>query len=516
MSSSKKGIESSSTTTAAIKRDLGRLSASASGHIHRSNRSKSRSNTSFDDLPEDVFTEILCRLPCNKLLVRCKCVSKRWQSLVSFLICDPKFIGRFICLKHDGKTPIIRSLLNWEGNEFRVTKAEELLTTMKMKAEELITAMTMKVEKLLTRMTTKAEDEAYITTADFATIMTTTAEKSFVTVSSKPLAPLFKNLMRSYHLKEKPMVLATYNDLVLCRDLHVDVDDDAPLKKAYEYYYICNPYTFQCVALPRPLRAHDQYGHVTVGFICDLANSGSRCKVVRFHPKDKENSSKLEVEIFSSETGEWRRSIISLRQKVSSCHMNIVTYPYNGMLYYWNSDYNNFVGFDPFRINSSSDGDDTIERYKGRIIEFEFGGESSKIECVGTCGGRLRFIGGFDLISCILPVWELKEEQDERALDRSGKLFLKRKTYSLDREMIDAHQDMMRFCADRFFDPNDENILCMHTHGHSGSEFLRYNIRTRKWSVMCHAPDVRIYQLNGTGYIFPLTVLPWWPTPVPK
>ncbi|KAL6140535.1 hypothetical protein ACLB2K_058834 [Fragaria x ananassa] len=109
MSNSMKGFERSGTTPA-IKLG-GKLSMSAIGlippsassdHIHQSERSKPMSDTScFDDLPEDVFAEILCRLPCHKLLVRCKRVSKRWNRFVSFLICDSNFISRFIRLKHD-------------------------------------------------------------------------------------------------------------------------------------------------------------------------------------------------------------------------------------------------------------------------------------------------------------------------------------------------------------------------------------------------------------------------------
>ncbi|KAL6143735.1 hypothetical protein ACLB2K_054430 [Fragaria x ananassa] len=399
MSNSKKDFERSGTTSA-LKRDLAMLSMSAielipasasSGHIHRSKRSKPMSNSSFDDLPEDVFAEILCRLACHKQLVRCNYVSKRWMSHVSFLIRDSNFmITRFMRLKRDSKTPIVRALMNSRGDEFRVAK----VTTMKMKAKELITTVTMEVEELLTRMSSNAEDEALITTADFATIVTKTVEQSLGVICPKPLAPLFKSLMMSCNWKREPVVLATYNDLVLCRyGISIEKYD----------YYICNPYTTQFVALPQSPPSDEFERYAVFGFICDLDNSGSsRCTIVRIG--QFEPSSEVKVEIFSSETGVY--------------------------------------------------GD-------GRTIEF--GERKPFVKCAGVSGGRLRFIGlDFNLYE--LLVWELEEEEDVRAHDRSGKLFLK----------------------------------CM-----------RCNIRTRKWSKVPHG----LYMFNRREDLFQLTVLPWWPTP---
>ncbi|PRQ35078.1 putative F-box domain-containing protein [Rosa chinensis] len=42
------------------------------------------------DLPEDIVVKILCRLPV-KSLIRFTCVSKRWCSITSMIISDPKF-----------------------------------------------------------------------------------------------------------------------------------------------------------------------------------------------------------------------------------------------------------------------------------------------------------------------------------------------------------------------------------------------------------------------------------------
>ncbi|XP_024155859.1 uncharacterized protein LOC112163839 [Rosa chinensis] len=50
----------------------------------------------MDDLPDLVKVEILCRLPC-KYVVRCKCLSKHWLTLISDS--DPYFVSRFQCLQ---------------------------------------------------------------------------------------------------------------------------------------------------------------------------------------------------------------------------------------------------------------------------------------------------------------------------------------------------------------------------------------------------------------------------------
>ncbi|KAL6210539.1 hypothetical protein ACLB2K_015771 [Fragaria x ananassa] len=119
---------------------------------------------------------------------------------------------------------------------------------------------------------------------------------------------------------ESPIVEATFEDLVLCC-----------ATKSYQfYYYICNPLTKQWIALPPVPNVIES--KVPVGFICEPCydhgreeqssimklNAGYRCRVVRILPNttqkpelDLFNTSQQPelgffVEIFSSETGEWR------------------------------------------------------------------------------------------------------------------------------------------------------------------------------------------------------------------
>ncbi|KAK9923884.1 hypothetical protein M0R45_032282 [Rubus argutus] len=61
----------------------------------------------LDDLPDAILVEILCRLPCNKLIFQYKCVSTRWFSLIT----DPNFIRLYLHLQRDLQKPIITTLV---------------------------------------------------------------------------------------------------------------------------------------------------------------------------------------------------------------------------------------------------------------------------------------------------------------------------------------------------------------------------------------------------------------------
>lgn len=163
------------------------------------------------------------------------------------LLSDLYFIGRFLCLQSE--TPIKRTMINSEGEE--------------------------------------------------------------IPTFSKPLTRLFKRLMSFHSLEKEPVVVGTYNDLVLCSKTE-DYQRD---------YYICNPYTKQWFALPPTPRVHRFAPHA--GFIvhelngqdststtCSIIpNADYSWRVIRILP----NPSDLEdfhVEIFSSETREWIELVV--------------------------------------------------------------------------------------------------------------------------------------------------------------------------------------------------------------
>ncbi|PQP95222.1 hypothetical protein Pyn_21929 [Prunus yedoensis var. nudiflora] len=205
----------------------------------------------------------------------------------------------------------------------------------------------------------------------------------------------------------KPRILGTYNDLILCSTTWE------------EDYYICNPYTRQWIALPPTPRVHS--GSVIRGFMCDhpyynheelvgnrtssnniKLNAEYRYRVVRITAV-QENYLEFTVEIYSSETGEWR----------------------DGLL----------IGVDPFNnINSSistganTTGDIVVNNELCRFVQFhkpEYNIEY--VQCLGVCQGRLQMCH-YDMEDPykrgIVCVWELKEveEDDQKADGIAGRL----------------------------------------------------------------------------------------------
>ncbi|PRQ35547.1 putative F-box domain-containing protein [Rosa chinensis] len=276
--------------------------------IH-STSTKSTHVLKIDDLPDFLLVEILCRLPSKEFVFQCKCVSKHWLNLIS----DPYLIGRFLHLQRFHKqTPIAHSLIDRRGEEFP------------------------------TPGTTQS--------------------------SSNLLAPLFERLMGFHGLKEKPYIVGTCNDLVLCCQTRHDQDQLD--------FYICNPCTRKWIALPPTTRSRT---NVPVGFICDRyydeedSTSGTnstvnikkdyRCKVVRILPHDLSKSfydcaSKFIVEVFSFETGEWRESIVSSPRSINIGDTSVA---YNGMLYWTYTAYEpreetGLIRLDPFMLDNGSAG----------------------------------------------------------------------------------------------------------------------------------------------------------------
>ncbi|KAL6275848.1 hypothetical protein ACE6H2_019449 [Prunus campanulata] len=334
----------------------------------------------------------------------------------------------------------------------------------------------------------------------------------------------------------KPLVLGTYNDLILCS---TTFERD---------YYICNPYTRQWIALPPTPEVH--MGSEIRGFMCDhpyynheelvgnrtssnniKLNAEYRYRVVQI-TADKENCFEFTVEIYSSETGEWRESVISSPRGFSftSCTPAVA---YNGMLY-WLSFGGLLTGVDPFNnINSSistganTTGDIVVHNELCRFVQFhepEYNIES--VECLGVCQGRLRMCH-YDMEdpskSGIVCVWELKEDEekdDQKADGIAGRLmkWCLIKKLNLN-EMVAENPDIAKWLAEaggwwvarvRAFDPNDEDILYVNL----DEDIVACNFRTRT-SFTRQRTDVIGSELHPWAKAFPLS-LKRWPTPLPN
>lgn len=215
----------------------------------------------IDALPDLVLVEIFCRLPFEST-VPCKLVSKRWSTVLS----DPYFVRRFLSIQRELHRPIFSTLLF--TRKFKYAFLPKLSTR------------NFSLNLLLPTCSQEKEKDPQ-------------SQKGFGVAREK------------YDQKpqmSRGVVVGTYNDLVLfCQSWEYQRD-----------YFICNPYTKHCVALPPTPCV---YRTVHVGFICEpyykeqqktnsvefILSADYRCRVVRLLPD-------FDMEIFSSETGEWIES----------------------------------------------------------------------------------------------------------------------------------------------------------------------------------------------------------------
>ncbi|KAH0989297.1 hypothetical protein GBA52_000780 [Prunus armeniaca] len=287
-------------------------------------------------------------------------------------------------------------------------------------------------------------------------------------VSSPPinlLTPALKGFPGVHRLMEKPVVVAIYNDLVLCC-ITEDYQRD---------YYICNAYTMQYAELPpTPSQCHKS---VRVGIICNVPdykfeeddwkgnnihlNVECRFTVVRILPpvelandEKKGDMLKLNVEIFSSDTDRGL-SVIGLGP---------------------------FYDNDGTSSSSSNNGD-----HKLRFTVFE--------ETLDF-GFTVQYL---DVTTRSLYLYELKQTQDGAAAGKTLCLS-KRGVYSFDPEMIPINA----YCVMIAFDPNNKDIFYLHVR----RDIIKWNIRTGEWS--------KLFKHWATHRYYYTVVLPWWPTPVPR
>ncbi|KAI5355501.1 PREDICTED: F-box [Prunus dulcis] len=436
------------TAAKARKRTRLPLGLPTSSKLKRSKRSLSAERrTSIDDLPSVILAEILCRLACNKYVFQCKTVSKRWCTLIE----DPYFIGCFVRIQSYKGIPKIRTLITKRAVEFRPIQTQAL-----------------------------------------------------------------NMFMRFHRLMEKPVVVATYNDLVLC----------CMTKDCQHIYYICNACTMQYVVLPpTPSRCHKS---VRVGFICNVPdykceeddwkgnnfqhNVECRYTVVRILPpvefengEKKCDTFKLNVEIFSSDTGEWRESVVSSPQHFNFGRLKELSFTYNGMLYWLTEQDFIVIGLGPFYDNdgtssSNNNGDGIIDHKLGFTIFEETLDFGFMLQYSGVCRGYV-LLCNMSMLSRSLYVYELKQSQDDGGAAAGKKLYLsKRRVYSFDAEMIPFKSNMLLIA----FDPSNKDIFYLRV----DDDIIKWNVHTGKWSKISR------HWVKRCDYY--TVVLPWWPTSIPR
>ncbi|KAL6192765.1 hypothetical protein ACLB2K_033851 [Fragaria x ananassa] len=320
-----------------------KLSVSCYDTVVKSKQLESKSaSTSIDDLPEVALVEILCRLPSCESLVQCKCVSKRWCNVLS----DPYLIGRFLWLRMERIPPIVTR----RGPVVHSNFGCELFTL--------------------------------------------------------EVAARLRNVLG---LRRDPLILATWNDLALCCKARTDQPG----------YFICNLRTMHLVTLPPFPRGHRNR---PVGFMCEPCyykedrsdidqenqrevmkiNADFRFKVVRIPDEPRKKCLRLKIQVFSSEIGEWRESVVPCPRGCSSWHISLFGFAGNGMLY-WNTT-NGILALGPFTNGADDHG------YQFHFIWTSM--DEYVPVCLGVYGGRLLFYDYyFDSEIFELCIWELTEEE---------------------------------------------------------------------------------------------------------
>jgi|UniRef100_A0A2N9FAD4 hypothetical protein len=432
------------------------------------------SEPEINKLPDAMLFEILSRLPC-RLVLQCKSISKRWCSLIS----DPSFIRGF-CHRHRKYSDPFTLLLQYQNNIVFVPSENSDLYLHCCGGE-----------------------------FDFLNFL-----------------PCNERARKTFPYR----IVAAFNDLLL-------VWREVP-PMCFSEYYICNPLTKQWLMLPSTSR---RTRIVMVGFICEpysdkeLAIANYRYKVVRWiysSLESKSNTSELQMEIFSSETGEWSNFVVSLpRGRRFNPHINRImeagVVACNGMLHWldvegfvvldpWGVDEEDkmikgFVVFDPFNENAEQ-----CLRYIDPPIEF-LRDDNFSLESFGVFQGRLRiFQSAFQEVA-FFCVWELED------YGNAGKWCMKHKVYFKD--MVSEHPDLITIARKSSwsvhflaFHPKDGEIFYL--------RFWNYvvlcNMRTMVLKIEGQLCDRGKVLVGNDGPFIPVPAKsaflhgqPSWPTPVP-
>lgn len=440
------------------------IHATKRSHIGQPPRS---SKSTIDNLPDFLLVEIFCRLPHNKVVFRCKCISKRWRTLLS----DPYFINRFLRIQHDQQRPLLNQYVMIP---IRFAKHKAIVLTM------------------------SSEPPPPLIEANISSIF------SFL--------PCFQG--HEYAEKGDSLyVPATYNDLVLC----------SPTKTSQRDYYICNSYTKEWIRLPPTHRIYSG-DLVSAGFICEpfynikedgtssnssiiKLNTEYRFKVVRLLPNQDYNG--FYVEIYSSETGEWREypsSSILCQQRLYNFYSPSVAC--NGKLY-WLNHSGSLFELDPFSMCSTSDVID-----KCRFIDSPTPDVRTSNFHIGVCRGRLQMCPfSFHSRRCdTMAIWELKENE----VDGKPEWCLLHQLSSLS-EMVPKQPLSISSFHIVGFHPIYRDIVYLE-HSDVYSDEPRYivmcNVRERTLETAAKIPFENSHGVPWVVEGICPYVIPWWPTPV--
>ncbi|XP_059638993.1 uncharacterized protein LOC132281293 [Cornus florida] len=202
----------------------------------------------------------------------------------------------------------------------------------------------------------------------------------------------------------------------------------------------------------------------------------SSFRVVRIHKRQIQDTTNLELEIFSSDSWKWTQTIVSTKEQKPLYFSPIVSC--NGILYWTYVDRANIFAYDPF---TNTDHFRIITQPK----------DKDKYHGVKHSLGKRHGILSFtQCYASTLSIWELK---DYSGLEWSLVHKVDLNTMKLDHRTIPA------------IHPIYGDLIYLHIR----RTFVLCNMRTRTLKEVCSLIPYCTYPV-----VSPF-VLPFWPTPVP-
>ncbi|OVA08924.1 F-box domain [Macleaya cordata] len=307
---------------------------------------------------------------------------------------------------------------------------------------------------------------------------------SFRFLNSKPL---------SLNKQEEIYLLASSNGLVLCST-----------KRYFDYrYYVCNPLTKQWVLLPLHYRARVNKP-VLHGFICESSSSSLTTKSTYYKvfriPLFEKWSNDFILEIFSSNTGQWKKHKISCPQSVSMHFLyckpsNVVSL--NGVVYWIEGRYR-IIAYDLFN-KKNANGD-----HQCRLINLP--AEARVYVDDRFLGQSEGFIGYSECFIGELSVWKLEDDFSRGSWD--WRLVHSIRTVDMLPENFDdeVFKDLFpNYCFNLkplAFNPVDQNVMIL---GYGSKSIFAYNMKTRILKLLSR--DSYYYSSTASG-VSPFVLAP--------
>ncbi|KAG2398707.1 hypothetical protein LR48_Vigan04g019000 [Vigna angularis] len=420
-------------------------------------------NTTIHNLFDDSLTEIFCKLPC-KSLFSCKSVSKHWLTLIS----NPNFHSVYLTHQHTLFHKIQSQGEDPDQPSFILKPYNALVIAPNLPSLQL----------------GSLENHLSLTSlgSDF---------------EPANIVPQLRSVLK--------FVFACSNGLLV-------YGNPRPRHKCV--YHVRNPLTKDSLKLPCAPTVCDHAG-VLVGFMCDpyycLAKENSgvsivptserRFRVVRI-PAFSDTRVAFDVEVFSSETGKWKRFVVSCPQGFAcGFFLTSSSVEHEGKLYFMGGG--RVLVYDPYDYECVAS-----------VIELPRGFGEAYRGCLGVSCGKLQLSefpispsSAFEAYSG--RVWELEYcgMEEERRWKLVHEFCLPEIIGPMFQELKALEVEYARGCS---------RILAFHPYV-KDSVFLKFgdniiccNLLTRRF---------RVCKYGGLSLLFyPVipVLLPWWPTPIPS